>query len=84
MVESLKWLCLNYPDYSNMAISIDNLKEYMNNTTPMDVIYQYSIMNKVVEGMSNNDIADGTLSGLCPMVVHGLIGEKLKDFPLQT
>ncbi len=86
VLESLQWLCLNHPDYSEVTISLDNLREYADNSAPVDIIYQHSLTNKVVEGTSVNDneMADGTSNGSCPMVVHALIGDELRDLPLQT
>ncbi len=86
VLESLQRLCLNYPDYADVTISMDNLREYADNSAPVDIIYQHSLTNKAVEGTSinNNEVADGISNGSCPMVVHGLIGDELSALPLQT
>ncbi len=45
-------LCNNHTDYQHVKISKANLNEYKENDTPVDIIYQHSLSNKVPEGTS--------------------------------
>ncbi|PBL04590.1 hypothetical protein ARMGADRAFT_1022969 [Armillaria gallica] len=80
VMDSLRWLCLNHYDYSDVELSEANMSTYLDGKAPVAVVYKDRSGNKVPEGMSvfNNDEVDGTTEGPCPVVVHGLIGEYLK------
>ncbi len=80
VMDSLKWLCLNHCDYSNVELSEANMSIYLDGKAPVAVVFKDRMGNKVPEGTSvfDNDDADGTMEGPCPVVVHGLIGEYLE------
>ena len=62
-----------------MNIAYDELEKYPEDTPPVCVEYQFSLMNKVEEGTSVFDsmTADGVDNGPCPFVVHGVTGTQL-------
>ncbi len=80
VMDSLKWLCLNHCDYSNVELSEANMSTYLDGKAPVAVVFKDRMGNKVREGLSvlDNDDVNGTMEGPCPVVVHGLIGEYLK------
>ncbi|KAK0435841.1 hypothetical protein EV421DRAFT_1892486 [Armillaria borealis] len=86
VVNALTWLCNNYTDYRHVRISKDNLNQYKENAAPVEVVYQHSLSNKVPEGTSvfNMSDADGTDKGVCPIVVHALVGEQLSKMDVKA
>ncbi len=86
VMESLQSLQRNHADYIDVTISNENMLEYEDNAAPVEIIYQHSLHNKVPEGTSifDNEPADGTSNGSCPVVVHGLLGADLREMPIQT
>ncbi|KAK0215548.1 hypothetical protein IW262DRAFT_1277345, partial [Armillaria fumosa] len=78
MKYALRWLQLNHCDYSNVNISEANMATYVDGKAPVAVVYKDRHTNKVPEAMSvfDNEEADGTTEGPCPVVVHGLVGEQ--------
>ncbi|KAK0432705.1 hypothetical protein EV421DRAFT_1893120 [Armillaria borealis] len=76
---ALSWLCNNHTDYQHVKFFKANFNEYKENDTPVDIIYQHSLSNKVPEDTSVFDMtdADGTDNGVCPIVVHSIVGEQL-------
>ncbi|PBK91903.1 hypothetical protein ARMGADRAFT_1081313 [Armillaria gallica] len=80
VMHSLQWLCLNHCDYSDVELSEANMSTYLDGKAPIAVVYKDRSGNKIPKGMSifDNDEADGTIEGPCPVVVYGLIGEYLE------
>ena len=78
VVNALEWLILNHPDYEDVSINHNNLKEYPEHEPPVNVIYKKSDTNKIVEAKSIFDMhsEEGTDLGDCPFIIHGLTGEE--------
>jgi hypothetical protein len=74
---ALEWLKLNHSDYFDLEISYKNLSKYPEDSPPVVVDYQHSTTNKNPESTVINDMEeeDGTETGPCPFVVHGLTSE---------
>ena len=83
---ALEWLKLNHSDYLELEISYKNLDEYPEDGPPVEVGYQYSTTNKDPESTAVNDMEaeEGTESGPCPFVVHGLTGEEFSTKSLKA
>ena len=83
---ALEWLKLNHCDYFDLEISYRNLSEYPEDSPPVVVDYQYSTTNKNSESTAVNDMEaeDGTETGPCPFVVHGLTGEEFSTKSLKA
>ncbi|KAF5379241.1 hypothetical protein D9615_006090 [Tricholomella constricta] len=77
--DALEWLILNHFDYSDVAISDENLSKYPEDSPPVSVVYKQSDTNKIAEAMSVHDNGDeeGIDSGEVPFIVHGLMGDQL-------
>ena len=75
---ALNWLKLNHCDYFDLEISEQNLNQYPENDIPVVVEYRESFSNKNPESTAVHDMEEeeGTETGLCPFVVHGLTGEE--------
>ncbi len=86
VLDALEWLLLNHHDYSDVCISQENMLEYADNSAPVEVMYHHSNTDKVSEGTSVFDMekSDGTSVGVCPVVVHGLVGEQLTAMKLNA
>ncbi len=86
IMDSLTWLRLNHRDYEDVDISSDNLLTYEDRKAPVVVVYKDRLSNKVPEGTSmfDNEEADGTTEGPCPVVVHGIVGEQLETTSIET
>src|ERR1700723_3407078 len=83
---ALEWLILNHCDYYDLEISRENLESYDENEPPVIVDYRQSTSNKNTESIAVNDmeLEDGTESGMCPFVVHGLTGEEYSTKSLKA
>ena len=83
---ALEWLKLNHSDYYDLEISYRNLNEYPEDSPPVIVDYHESATNKNPESTAINDmdVEDGTESGPCPFVVHGLTGEEFSTKSLKA
>jgi hypothetical protein len=83
---ALEWLKLNHCDYYDLEISYRNLSQYPEDGPPVVVDYHKSTTNKDPESTAVNDIEteDGTETGLCPFVVHGLTGEEFSTKSLKA
>ena len=83
---ALEWLKLNHCDYFDLQISYKNLNKYPEDTPPVVVDYQHSTTNKEPESTAVNDMEteDGTETGQCPFVVHGLTGEEFSTKSLKA
>jgi hypothetical protein len=70
----LDWLKLNYISYYDLEISQRNLDEYSENMPPGEGEYLVSVTNKDPEATAvyDNEEEEGTETGKCPFVVHGL------------
>src|ERR1700677_4011905 len=81
VAKALEWLILNHSDYYDVEISAENLASYPDNAPPVVVDYRHSTTNKNPESTAVNDmeLEDGTESGKCPFVVHGLTGDQYSD-----
>ena len=79
VIKALEWLKINHSDYQDLEISQENLAKYPEDGPPVSIEYRQATTNKVPEGTSvfDNECEDGTESGDCPFVVHGLTGEHL-------
>jgi len=75
---ALDWLKLNHCDYHDLDISQRNLDQYPEGSPPVVVDYRQSFTNTNPESSAVNDNEDeeGTETGKCPFVVHGLTGEE--------
>jgi hypothetical protein len=75
---ALDWLKLNHADYYDLEISQQNLDRYPEDKPPVVIDYRQSFFNKDPESTAVNDNEDeeGTETGACPFVVHGLTGEE--------
>ncbi len=75
---ALEWLKLNHSDYYDLEISQRNLDQYPEDVPPVVVDYHQSFVNKDPESTAvhDNEEEDGTETGKCPFVVHGLTGEE--------
>jgi len=75
---ALEWLKLNHSDYYDLEISQRNLDQYPEDVPPVVVDYHQSFTNKDPESTAvfDNDEEEGTETGKCPFVVHGLTGEE--------
>jgi hypothetical protein len=75
---ALEWLKLNHCDYYDLEISQRNLDKYPEDGPPVVVDYHQSFTNKDPESTAVNDMEEeeGTETGKCPFVVHGLTGEE--------
>ncbi|PBK59989.1 hypothetical protein ARMSODRAFT_991030 [Armillaria solidipes] len=56
------------------------------NVAPVTIVHKDQESNKVPEGTSifDNEEADSTSEGPCPVVVHGLVGEQLDTLSIKT
>src|SRR3954453_18934078 len=74
--EALEWLKLNHCDYYDLEFSQRNLDQYPEDMPPVAVDYHHSLTNKDPESTAvhDNEAEEGTESGACPFVVHGLTG----------
>ena len=83
---ALEWLKLNHCDYYDLEISYKNLKQYPENSPPVVVDYHEATTNKDPESTAVNDMEaeDGTETGPCPFVVHGLTGEEFSTKSLKA
>ncbi len=86
IIESLAWLHLNHCDYQDVEVSVENLATYEDGKAPVAMLYKNGLSNKVPEGTSvfDNEEADGTTDGPCPVVVHGLVGEQLDTLTIKA
>ena len=75
---ALNWLKLNHCDYFDLEISEKNLAQYPENDIPVVVDYKQSFSNRNPESTATHDMEEeeGTRTGMCPFVVHGLTGEE--------
>src|SRR6266487_4287854 len=75
---ALEWLKLNHSDYYDLEISQRNLDQYPEDGPPVVVDYHESFTNKDPENTAvyDNETEEGTETGPCPFVVHGLTGEE--------
>lgn len=82
----MNWLKLNHVDYYDLEISNDNLNEYPEHDIPVAVDYRQSFTNKNPESTAvhDNEIENGTESGKCPFLVHGLTGEQYSTKSLKA
>jgi hypothetical protein len=83
---ALNWLKLNHSGYYDMEISYRNLNEYPEDGPPVVVDYHQSFINKDPEStaVNDNEEEEGTESGKCPFVVHGLTGEEYSNMSLKA
>src|ERR1700722_691539 len=83
---ALNWLKLNHADYYDVEISQVNLNEYPEHDIPVVIDYRHSLTNKNPESTAVHDDneEDGTESGSCPFVVHGLTGEEYSTKSIKT
>lgn len=86
VLDALEWLKLNHRDYADLEISLKNLEEYPEDVPPVVVDYRHRETNKLAEATSVHDteLDDGTVSGLCPLTVHGITGEQYADASTET
>jgi hypothetical protein len=86
VLAALEWLKLNHCDYYDLEISYRNLSQYPEDGPPVVVDYHKSTTNKDPESTAVNDIEteDGTETGLCPFVVHGLTSEEFSTKSLKA
>jgi hypothetical protein len=73
--DTLEWLKLNYTDYEDLQISLENLNNYPLVGVSVNIEYLKSdpdCGNKIAAAMSvyDNEIKDGTTDGPCPFTVH--------------
>jgi hypothetical protein len=85
--DTLEWLKLNYTDYEDLQISLENLNDYPLVGVPVNIEYSKSdpyCGNKIAAAMSvyDNEIEDGTTDGPCPFTVHGLTGPESESMSM--
>src|SRR6266487_225542 len=83
---ALEWLKLNHSDYYDLEISQRNLNQYPDDGPPVVVDYRKSFINKDPEAtaVNDNEEEEGTETGKCPFVVHGLTGEEYSTMSVKT
>ncbi|KZT23613.1 hypothetical protein NEOLEDRAFT_1068972, partial [Neolentinus lepideus HHB14362 ss-1] len=83
---ALEWLKLNHKDYADIDISYDNLNSYRDNMPPVVVSYHPQVNQKEAFAKSLHDDGeeDGTTSGPCPLVVHGVTGAQLNTKSIKS
>jgi hypothetical protein len=83
---ALEWLKLNHIGYKDLGISYENLNKYPEDGPPVVVDYRKSNGERDPEATAayENEREDGTSTGECPFVVHGLTGEELVTKSLRT
>jgi hypothetical protein len=83
---ALEWLKLNHIGYKDLGISYKNLNKYPEDGPPVVVDYQKSNgeCDPEATAVYENKCEDGTSTGECPFVVHGLTGEELVTKSLRT
>ncbi|TFK53317.1 hypothetical protein OE88DRAFT_1600817, partial [Heliocybe sulcata] len=76
---ALEWLKLNHTDYKDLDISYENLKGYKDNATPVVVSYhpQTSSKEELGKSLNHDGEEEGTETGPCSLVVHGVTGSQL-------
>lgn len=76
---------LNHIAYKDLEISYDNLNTYPENGPPVVIDYHQSSGEKDPEAMAahDNEHEDGSSSGDCPFVVHGLTGDEMETKSLK-
>ncbi|TFK51924.1 hypothetical protein OE88DRAFT_1608708, partial [Heliocybe sulcata] len=76
---ALEWLKLNHSDYHDLTISYENLKGYNNNSPPVVVSYhpKGQDTDALATSLHFNGDEEGTETGPCPLVVHGVTGTQL-------
>jgi hypothetical protein len=85
VLNALTWLKLNNSLYNDIEIDMDALATYPEDSPPVGVEYRESYTNKSAESVAQNDDGadDGTESGPCPFVLHGLTGPELKTLTVK-
>ncbi|KAG6905752.1 hypothetical protein DXG01_000915 [Tephrocybe rancida] len=82
VAEALEWLKLNHADYTDLEISQENMDTYTLRGVPVHVDYKQRPSDqsgvKLVSASSVHDNMEdeGTDSGPCPFIVHGLTGNE--------
>ena len=86
VMEALEWLKLNHRDYADLEIFYKNLSDYPEDVPPVVAEYRQRDTNKVVEATSVHDteVDDGTTTGICPLTVHGIMGEQYANASTQV
>ena len=82
VAKALEWLKLNHSDYADIDISYENLAQYPEDEPPVIVNYSHSMAsNSDPESTAVNNTEDneGTDTGDCPFIVHGLTGANLDN-----
>ena len=82
VARALEWLKLNHADYADIDISYENLAQYPEDEPPVIVNYSQSMAsNSDPESTAVNNTEDneGTDTGDCPFIVHGLTGANLEN-----
>ncbi|KAF5320379.1 hypothetical protein D9758_018383 [Tetrapyrgos nigripes] len=84
VADALNWLKLNHKDYQDLNISQENLSTYPEFGIPIEIQYMKSDTEELVKdpltmSVHDTDETEGTDSGPCPFVVHGLSGEEYTD-----
>ncbi|KAF9492987.1 hypothetical protein BDN71DRAFT_1352710, partial [Pleurotus eryngii] len=72
---------LNHLDYTQVNISQQNLDEYRDETPSVTIQYKPSLSAKMSGTPAVNDMEeeDGTETGPCPFIMHGLTGSQMQD-----
>ncbi|KAF5343722.1 hypothetical protein D9758_016521 [Tetrapyrgos nigripes] len=84
VANALTWLKLNHKDYQDLNISKENLSTYPEYGIPIEIQYMKSETEELVKdpltmSVHDADETEGTDSGPCPFVVHGLSGQEYAD-----
>ncbi|KAI0361480.1 hypothetical protein OH77DRAFT_1365127, partial [Trametes cingulata] len=80
VARALQWLILNHDDYSDVTLSLDNLREYPEDEPPVGVVFR---KKDTVSGENlavyQDHVEHAVDEGPCSFVVHGLFGGELVD-----
>ncbi|KAG6888798.1 hypothetical protein C0992_007459 [Termitomyces sp. T32_za158] len=79
--KALEWLKLNHVGYRDVSISYTNLNGYIDNEPPVSIIYRESdgVPSTVTPSIFNGPGENEVVSGDCPFIVHGLVGEDIDN-----
>ncbi|KAI0713341.1 hypothetical protein C8Q76DRAFT_620478 [Earliella scabrosa] len=89
VAKALEWLKLNHSDYADIDISYENLAQYPEDEPPVIVNYSQSMASNsdpestatwpTSNQVNNTEDNEGTDTGDCPFIVHGLTGANLDN-----
>jgi hypothetical protein len=86
VARALEWLKVNNIYYADLDIAYDELERYPEKNPPVSIEYRHSLTTKTDEGTSSfdNGEEEGVEEGVCPFVVHGLMGEQYETMSVDA